>query len=100
MSPHLRRTQRDTAGRNRLLTPHFHAELGQQSTDPLLDFVPNRANGLEWLARGIGQWPFLVTAAGNNRAGITATHRDDDIGGAEHLVGPERPVVMRSLAAI
>jgi len=37
--------------------------------------------------------PFLIALAGEHRAGITAAHSDDNVGGADDLVGPRLGVL-------
>ncbi len=42
---------------------------------------------------GSSRIPVLVPLAGEDRAGVAAAHRDDDIGGADDLVGPRLRVL-------
>src|SRR5882762_4812793 len=62
-------------------------ELVEQRTDPRVDSVSNSTNGLEILACRVVQLPVLVTFAGVDGAGVSAAHRDHDIGGLDELIG-------------
>ena len=65
-----------------------HLEVGEQLSHTFLDVVADRADGVEVLAGGVVEHPFLVAFAGEDRAGVAAAHRDDDVGGLHDLVGP------------
>src|SRR5688572_4219943 len=60
-------------------------ELGEQPADPAFDVVPNRPNVVDAAAGRVVELPVEVAAAGKDRAGITAAHRDDDVGGTDDL---------------
>ena len=64
------------------------AEFVEQAADPLFDVVADRADRVDGLAGRVGQVPVLVALAGEERAGVAAAHRDDDVGGLDDLVGP------------
>src|SRR5690349_7074670 len=63
--------------------------VGEQSPDAFFDVVADGAYRLDVLTGRVGQLPVLVTLAGDDGAGITATHRDHHVGGVHDLVGPE-----------
>ena len=69
-------------------TPHTDPKLRQKCLDALVDFVSYRSNSFQRLARGIGQKPFLVAAAGEDRAGVATAHGDHYVSGLEHVVSP------------
>ena len=64
------------------------AEFVEEAADPLFDVVADRADRVDGLAGGIGQFPVLVPLSGEERAGVAAPHGDDDVGGLDDLVGP------------
>jgi hypothetical protein len=59
-----------------------------QGLDSISDVVADGADPLEWLARGIGQFPVTVGHPGEVEAGVTAAHRDHDVAGL-HRVSAE-----------
>src|SRR5699024_10745908 len=48
----------------------------------------DRSDGLDALSGGVVELPVFVAFAGEDRAGVAAAHRDDDIG-CSHGVGGE-----------
>jgi hypothetical protein len=52
-----------------------------------LEVVADVADSVEGLAVGVGNVPVEVALAGVDRAGVTAVHRDDDVGGMHHTGG-------------
>src|SRR4051812_561179 len=64
------------------------SELVEQAADALPDVVTNGSNGVKGLACRVGQFPVLVALSGEERAGVPAAHRDDDVGGLDHFLGP------------
>ena len=64
------------------------AEFVEETADSFLDVVADRADGIDGLAGGVGQFPVLVSLAGEDGAGVAAAHGDDDVGGLHDLVGP------------
>src|SRR6266542_3854035 len=71
-----------------LVRSRTDAELVQQMPYSLLDLVPDRAHLVEALPGRVIQCPFLVSFAGEDRAGVAAAHRDDNVRGANDLVRP------------
>jgi len=59
----------------------------QQVPDVVIDGVADLPHERERLAGGVGDRPVLVARAGIDRTGVAAAEGDDDVGGADHLVG-------------
>src|SRR5687767_14984492 len=55
--------------------------------DPTLDVIPNRAHPLDGLSHWVFEIPVEVPAAWIHRTRATAAHGDDDIRGADRLIG-------------
>ena len=64
-----------------------NAELVEECADAAFDLVADGSDGGGVLAGGVGEVPVFVALAGEDRAGVAAAH-DDDVGGADDLVGP------------
>src|SRR5664279_2228902 len=62
-------------------------DLAEQGGDAGLDVVADRPYHLDGLARGVGDLPVFVAFAREDRAGVTATHGDDHVGGVHDVVG-------------
>src|SRR5215468_9211373 len=62
-------------------------ELADQGLHPDVDLVADATDGREVPARGVVERPVLVALARVYGAGVTAAHRDHDIGGADSIVG-------------
>src|SRR5664280_804086 len=60
--------------------------LAEQGGDAGLDVVSDRPDHLDGLAGRVGDIPVFVAFAGEDRAGVTAAHRDDHVGGADDVV--------------
>ena len=71
----------------------FELEAADEDLDAAADLVADRADGVDAEAGGVVELPVLVALAGEQRAGVTAAHRDDDVGGADDLVGPRLRVL-------
>src|SRR5918993_4631285 len=65
------------------------AELVEQAADAGVDLVADRADCVDALACGVGELPVEVALAGEDRAGVTAAHRDDDYGGLDGVGGAQ-----------
>ena len=63
-------------------------ELSQEAAYATFDGVADGPHRIDALTGRIGQFPVLVALAGEDRAGVTAAHGDDDVGGLDDLVGP------------
>ena len=63
-------------------------ELVEQAANALFDLVADRADRVDALAGGVGQFPVHVTLSGVEGAGVATAHGDDDVGGLDDLVGP------------
>jgi hypothetical protein len=61
--------------------------------DAAFDLVADRADVRDVYACRAGQVPVFVAAAGEDGAGVAAAHGDDDVGGADDLVGPRLGVL-------
>src|SRR5215211_3867450 len=62
-------------------------EVAQQGGDAGLKFVADVAHSLDRLAVRVGHGPVQVALPGIDRAGVAATHGDDDVRGVHHVVG-------------
>src|SRR5690606_27482441 len=65
-------------------------ELADQPLDARADLVTDRADGVDPLPGGIVELPVLVALAGEDGAGVAASHRDHDVRrlhgfGGQHL---------------
>src|SRR4030095_6078768 len=63
-------------------------KLGEELTDAPFDLVADGAGVFDGLAGGGVEDPVEVALAGEDGAGVAAAHGDDDVGGADDLVGP------------
>jgi hypothetical protein len=63
-------------------------QAGEETAHAITDLVADGTNLGDGPARRVVELPVLVTLAGKDRTGITASHRDDHVGRAEDLVGP------------
>ena len=78
----------------RAIVPHrgcqadVELQAADEDLDATADLVTDRAHGGDPEPGRVVELPVLVALAGEDRAGVTAAHRDDDIGGADDLVGP------------
>ncbi len=63
-------------------------QLREQVPDAAFDLVPDDPYRLDVLAGGVVEDPFLIAFAGDDGAAVAAAHGDDDVGGADDLVGP------------
>ena len=66
----------------------LESEAADELLDAVADLVADGADGVDALAGGVVERPVLVALAGEDRAGVAAAHRDDDVGGPDDLVGP------------
>src|SRR5258708_34906504 len=67
----------------------LHAgQLLDEGVDAVSNLIANRPDLFECLAGRVVEFPVLVVLAGQERAGVAAAHRDDDIGSQDELVGP------------
>jgi hypothetical protein len=62
-------------------------QVGDERTDAGVDVVADAPDDLERLAGGVVELPVEVALAGEDRAGIAAAHRDDDVAGLHRLTG-------------
>jgi hypothetical protein len=69
------------------------AQLVEQRADAALQVVTDRAYCGHVEAGRVVEVPVGVPGAGEDGAGVAAAHRDDDVGGAHHLVGPRLGVL-------
>ena len=76
------------AARSRRLSGGFELQAADEDLDAAADLVADRADGVDAEAGGVVELPVLVALAGEDRAGVAAAHRDDDVGGPDDLVGP------------
>ena len=85
------------APREDAVTPWLAADVSdvEERLDASADLVADRADLVDAEAGGIVELPVLVALAREERAGVAAAHRDDDVGGPDDLVGPR----LRQLAA-
>ena len=65
-----------------------HVQVGQQTVDAFFDVVADRADRVEALAGGVGEFPVFVAFSGEDGSGVAAAHGDDDVGGLHDFVGP------------
>ena len=70
------------------LYPCGNLDFGHQASDALFQVVSDRSDFLDGLARWVFDFPVDIPFAGEDRAGVTASHGDDDVGGSDYLVGP------------
>ena len=75
-----------------------HQVAEQRSHSPV-DLVANRPDLLQGLAGGVGQLPIEVSLAGIYGTRVAATHRDNDIGGLDGLVGERLGKLMKQIDA-
>src|SRR5581483_196128 len=75
------------------------AEVRQQDADTLLDLVADGADGVDALAGRVVEGPVLVARARHVGAGVATAHGDDDVGLAQHGVGPSFGVLGRDVDA-
>ena len=61
-------------------------EFGEESLNSAVDLVADRTNGLDALTGGVGEVPVEVALARIERALVTATHRDHDVGSLDRGV--------------
>jgi hypothetical protein len=62
-------------------------DFAEQVTDVGVDLIADAADDVEGLACGVGQIPVEVALAGIDGAGISASHGDHDVRGADGLIG-------------
>jgi hypothetical protein len=55
----------------------------------LFDVVPDQADGVEALSGRVVEFPVLLALSGEDRAGVTAAHGDDDVGLFDGIDGEE-----------
>jgi hypothetical protein len=75
--------RRAVAGSRPFRCGHF----GQQRQNSAIDLLDDRTNHFDRLASGVFEVPVEVALAGIQRAGITATHGDDNVSGSGGLLG-------------
>src|SRR5216683_1831932 len=61
-------------------------QLLDQLLDPNVDFVADVADRFQVLVFGVLEVPVLIALAGIDRAGVTAAHRDDNVGCADEVI--------------
>src|SRR5262249_46027277 len=69
--------------------PSAREQLADQCCNPGADLVPDLADRLDVTPGGVGYLPVLIPFAGEDRAGVAAAHRDDDISGADGVRGQD-----------
>src|SRR5688572_9017286 len=65
-----------------------NVQLGEQLSDPALNVVADGTDVLDTPAGRIVKLPVEVALAGEERTCVAASHRDDDVGGPDHLIRP------------
>src|SRR5258707_6159411 len=66
----------------------LHAgQLLDEGVDAVSNLIADRPDLFECLAGRVVEFPVLVVLAGQERTGVAAAHRDDDIGSQDELVG-------------
>ena len=85
---HRHRARRRLPLREGLSSADRNVEAAEQLADAATDLVADRPHRVDALAGGVVELPVLVALAREERAGVAAAHRDDDVGGLDDLVGP------------
>ena len=81
------------------LYPTSRDQFVDQRLDPLLDLVADPSDLLDGLPGWVGEVPIQVSFAGKHRAGVSAAHRDDDVGGHDDVVGEGLGELLREIEA-
>ena len=64
---------------------HGDAEFGEELADPAVDVVDDAAHGVGVLAFRVVNGPVFVALAREGRARLATSHRDDHVGGFDHI---------------
>src|SRR6188474_2822084 len=75
--------------RSRSPGPASAREFPDELFDPCPDLVADRSDGVDALTGGVVELPILVAFPGVERAGVAASHRDDDVGFLHGFIGED-----------